>query len=158
MIEPLIKVIEVPCSQQAAFDIFLDRMDSWWPLGKFTVSAMIGKPAKAIRVDARVGGEITEVGSDGAEVVWGVIRVLDRHSRLTMDFHIPRPGDVVTTRPLLELDFLALGPASTRVTLTQSNFEALGEIGASVRGGYGFGWGMIFEEGYKQACGRPAAP
>jgi uncharacterized protein YndB with AHSA1/START domain len=153
MIEPLIKVIEVPCSQKNAFDTFLEKMDTWWPLGKFTVSAMAGQPASGIRVDARVGGQITEIGNDGAEVLWGTIRVLDRYSRLVMDFHIPRPGDVVTTRPLLELDFEPLGPALTRVRLCQSNFEALGEIGASVRGGYGFGWGMIFEQGYKTACG-----
>lgn len=153
MIEPLIRIIEVPCSQKNAFDVFLDKMDTWWPLGKFTVSAMAGQPARAIRVDARVGGQIIEVGGDGTEVVWGNILTLERHSRLTLDFHIPRPGDVVTTRPLLELDFEALGPTQTRVTLTQSNFEALGEIGASVRGGYGFGWQMIFEGGYKAACG-----
>lgn len=153
MIEPLIKVIEVPCSQKNAFDVFLDKMETWWPLGKFTVSAMAGQPAKGIRVDAREGGVITEIGSDGTEVQWGTIRVLDRYARLVMDFHIPRPGDVVTTRPLLELDFVAMGPTQTRVTLTQSNFEALGDMGAPVRGGYGFGWTMIFEGGYKAACG-----
>ena len=152
MIEPLIKVIEVPCSQRSAFDTFLDRMDTWWPLAKFTVSAMTGQPARGIRVDPRVGGEITEIGHDGTEVVWGIIRVLDRHDRLVMDFHIPRPGDVVTTRPLLEVEFTALAPSVTRVSLTQSNFEALGEMGASVRGGYGFGWTVIFEQGYLAAC------
>ncbi len=153
MIEPLIRTIEVPCSQKNAFEVFLDKMDSWWPLGKFTVSAMAGQPARAIRVDARLGGKIVEVGSDGTEVVWGNILTLDRHSRLVMEFHIPRPGDVVTARPLLELDFVALGPTQTQVTLRQSNFEALGEMGAPVRGGYDFGWKMIFEGGYRAACG-----
>lgn len=153
MIEPLVRTIEVPCSQKNAFDVFLEKMDTWWPMGKFTVSAMAGQPARAIRVEPRVGGQIVEIGGDGTEVVWGTILSLERHSRLTMDFHIPRPGDVVTTRPLLELDFAALGPTQTRVTLTQSNFEALGDLGASVRGGYDFGWKMIFEGGYKMACG-----
>ncbi len=153
MIAPLIKTIDVPCSQKNAYDVFLTKMDSWWPLGKFTVSAMTGTPARAIRVDVRVGGDIVEVGGDGAEVLWGTIRVLEPHSRVTMDFHIPRPGDMVTGRPLLELDFEALGPSQTRVTLTQSNFEALGEIGASVRGGYTFGWQVIFEGGFRVACG-----
>ena len=153
MIEPLIRTIEVPCSQKNAFEVFLDKMDTWWPLGKFTVSAMAGQPARAIRVDARVGGQIIEVGGDGTEVVWGNILTLERHSRLALDFHIPQPGDVVTTRPLLELDFEALGPTQTRVTLTQSNFEALGDMGAPVRGGYDFGWKVIFEGGYREACG-----
>jgi len=52
MLDPIIKTIEVPCSQAKAFDVFLNEMDSWWPLGKFSVSAMGGAPAKAIRVDA----------------------------------------------------------------------------------------------------------
>ncbi len=153
MIDALIRTIEVPCSQKNAFEVFLDKMDTWWPLDKFTVSAMAGAPARAIRVDARVGGQIIEVGGDGAEVVWGNILTLDRNARLVMEFHIPRPGDVVTTRPLLELDFEALGPTQTRITLRQSNFEALGDMGAPVRGGYDFGWKVIFESGFKAACG-----
>lgn len=152
MIEPLIKRFEVPCSQKNAFDVFLDQMDTWWPMGKFTVSAMAGQPAKAIRVEGRVGGRITEIGSDGAEVLWGTILELERHGRIAMEFHIPRPGDVVTTRPLLVLEFEALGPAQTRVTLTQSNFEALGDLGAQVRGGYDFGLKMIFEVNFAAAC------
>ena len=153
MIEPLVKTIDVPCSQKNAFEIFLNQMASWWPMDKFTVSAMAGKPATGIRVDPRVGGQIVEIGGDGEEVLWGTILTCEPHARVTMDFHIPRPGDVVTARPLLELDFVALGPAQTRVTLTQSNFEALGEMGAPVRGGYTFGWQMIFEGGYRAACG-----
>lgn len=153
MIEPLVKTIDVPCSQKNAFEIFLNQMASWWPMDKFTVSAMAGKSATGIRVDPRVGGQIVEIGGDGEEVLWGTILTCEPHARVTMDFHIPRPGDVVTARPLLELDFEALGPAQTRVTLTQSNFEALGEMGAPVRGGYTFGWQMIFEGGYREACG-----
>ncbi len=153
MIEPLVKTFEVPCSQQNAFEVFLDKMDTWWPLDKFTVSAMTGQPARAIKVDAREGGQIVEVGGDGTEVVWGTILTLDRYSRVTMDFHIPRPGDVVTRRPLLELDFVPLSATQTRVTLRQSNFEALGDMAASVRGGYDFGFKMIFEGSYAAACG-----
>ncbi|MEO8241933.1 MAG: SRPBCC domain-containing protein [bacterium] len=153
MIEPLVMRFEVPCSQQNAFEVFLDKMDTWWPLGKFTVSAMTGVPATTIRVDAREGGDIVEVGGDGTEVVWGTILTLDRYTRVTMDFHIPRPGDVVTRRPLLEMDFVPLSATQTRVILRQSNYEALGEIGASVRGGYEFGFKMIFEGNYRAACG-----
>ena len=47
MLDPIIKTIEVPCSQEKAFRVFVKEMDTWWPLGKFTVSAMGGKAAKA---------------------------------------------------------------------------------------------------------------
>src|SRR6266702_978541 len=33
MLDPIIKTIEVPCSQAKAFDVFLNEMDSWWPPG-----------------------------------------------------------------------------------------------------------------------------
>ncbi len=62
MLDPIIKTIEVPCSQERAFKVFLNEMDRWWPLGKFTVSAMGGAPAKAIRVEAKQGGKIVEIG------------------------------------------------------------------------------------------------
>src|SRR6266705_7200174 len=77
MIEPIVKSIEVPCDQKTAFEVFLNEMDSWWPLAKFTVSAMAGKAAASIRVDSRLGGEIVEVGPDGEEYLWGHITHYD---------------------------------------------------------------------------------
>src|SRR2546425_8209142 len=74
MLDPIIKTIEVPCSQERAFKVFLNEMDSWWPLGKFTVSAMGGAPAKAIRVEAKQGGKIVEIGPNGTEYLWGTIK------------------------------------------------------------------------------------
>lgn len=65
MLDPIVKTIEVPCSQERAFEVFLNEMDSWWPLGKFTISAMRGAPAKAIRVEAKQSGKIVEIGPDG---------------------------------------------------------------------------------------------
>ena len=152
MLDPLQRVITVPCSQKNAFDIFLTGMDGWWPKAKFTVAAMAGAPAPLIRVEPRVGGTITEVGADGSEVVWGIITTYDPHGLLAMDFHMPRPGDVVTGRPKLELRFDPLSPAETRVTLTQSNWEALGDWAAPSQGGYAYAWTPIFEAAYAGAC------
>ncbi len=42
MLDQITKTIEVPCSQEMAFEVFLNKMDRWWPLDKFTVSAMRG--------------------------------------------------------------------------------------------------------------------
>ena len=64
MLEPIAMTIEVPCSQEKAFEIFLDDMKTWWPLDKFSVSAMDGKIAKGLRVDAVQGGDIVEIGHD----------------------------------------------------------------------------------------------
>ena len=51
-LEPIVRTIEVPCSQEDAFRIFLE-MKSWWPLGKLTTSAIGGAPAKSIRVEPK---------------------------------------------------------------------------------------------------------
>ncbi len=63
MLEPLVKTIEVPCNQKKAFTVFMD-MGSWWPKDKFATSVMRGHTVQALRVDAREGGKIVEVGSD----------------------------------------------------------------------------------------------
>ena len=41
MLEPIVKTIEVTCSQQRAFDIFVD-INSWWPLDKRSMSMKNG--------------------------------------------------------------------------------------------------------------------
>ena len=77
MLDPIVKSIDVPCGPQQAFDVFWKDMSAWWPLDKFTTSAMAGQPAKAIRVDARPGGEIVEIGGDDTETLWGVIEAFE---------------------------------------------------------------------------------
>lgn len=153
MLDPIIKTIEVQCSQEKAFDVFVNEMDSWWPLDMFTVSAMGGKAARSIRVEAKQGGTIVEIGSDDTKHLWGTIRSFQPHDYISMDFHIPKPNEVVESRSLVELPFTALGDERTRVELTQSNWEAFGDRAEQIRGGYGGGWILIFEQAYKSACG-----
>ena len=154
MIEPLVKTIEVPCDQETAFDVFINDMESWWPLSRFTVSAMGGGVARGLRVEPRVGGTITEIGHDNAEHLWGTIRTYDPHDSVSMDFHIPQPGEVVEARTLVEFRFTPTGDTSTRVELTQTNWEGLGEWAQALRGGYDGGWDAIFGEAYAAACSR----
>ncbi len=92
MLEPLVKTIEVPCNQKKAFTVFMD-MGSWWPKDKFATSVMRGQTVKALRVDAREGGQIVEVASDGHEQLWGTIKTYDPYGYLNMDFHIPHPTE-----------------------------------------------------------------
>lgn len=152
MLEPIIKTIEVPCSQEEAFGIFVSKMDSWWPKSKFTTSAMSGKPAKVIHVEAKIGGKIVEIGPDDKEYLWGTIQSYDPYSFLSMDFHIPQPDEIVKDRSLLEIRFIILEKNRTKVELTQSNWEAFGERAAMMQGGYGGGWVVIFEQAFKSAC------
>lgn len=155
MLAPIVKTIEVPCSQEEAFTVFLNEMDSWWPLGKFSISMYSGAPAKAIRVDAKQGGKIVEISPNGTEYEWGTIKSYDPPDFVSMAFHIAPPGDdTANARSLVEVRFEALENSRTRVTLTQSNWEVFGEKAAMLRDrGYGQAWGLIFEGAFKAACG-----
>ncbi len=151
MLDPIVSTIEVPCSQEKAFGVFVDEMGSWWPLDQRSMSLMhTGKPAKSLRVEAREGGKIVEIGSDDAEHLWGTIKLYNPHDFVSMDFHMGLPAENAS---LVEVRFTALGEDHTRVQLTQSNWEAFGDMAEMMRDGYGSGWVIIFEEAFKSACG-----
>lgn len=149
MLAPLIKTLEVPCSQADAFVIFVDQMGSWWPLHQRSVSMFDGQPAKALHVDPKVGGKIIEIAHDDREHLWGTITAYEPHDYVRMDFHIGMPSESAS---LVEVRFVALGKERTRVELKQSNWEAFGDLAEMMRNGYGSGWVLIFEQAYRAAC------
>ena len=151
MLEPRVYTIEVPCNQEKAFGVFVNEMGSWWPLDKRSMSIMsVGKPSKSLHVDPKQGGKIVEIGADDTEHHWGTITTYDPHDALIMDFHMGLPPENAS---LVEVRFTELENERTRVELTQSNWEAFGDMAEMMRGGYGSGWVIIFEQGYKTACG-----
>lgn len=153
MLEPIVKTIEVPCSKETAFNVFINEMHSWWPLDRFTTSALGGSVAKSIRVEAKPGGEIVEIGPDDTEHPWGTINTYDPYDYISMDFHVPHPSEIDINRSLVEVRFITIDDGQTRVELTQSNWEAFGEMAQMVFGGYGQAWNLIFAQAYKAACG-----
>jgi len=151
MLDPITYTIEVPCSQEKAFRMFVNEMGSWWPLDKRSMSMMSGKkPAKSLRIEAKLGGKIVEIGHDDTEHLWGAIKSYDPHDSISMDFHMGMPPESAS---LVEVRFTALENKRTRVELTQSNWEAFGDMAQMMRDGYGSGWVIIFEQAFKSACG-----
>ena len=53
MFDPIIKTIEIPCCQEQAFAVFVNEIDPWWPLAKFSVSAIARTAAKLLHVEAK---------------------------------------------------------------------------------------------------------
>ena len=150
MLNPIFKTIEVPCSQEKAFGVFVDEINSWWPLRTFSVSANAGEVTKSLRFEPRQGGEIVEVGCDDTEHLWGTVKSYDPYDSFSMDWH---PGKPAESASLVEVRFTALGNERTRVELTQSNWEAVAEDKAGkFRASYGQGWVTIFEQAFKAAC------
>ena len=153
MLDPIVKTIEVPCSQETAFNVFIKEMDSWWPFESFSQSVMRGQKVNSLRVDARQGGQIVEVSSDDTEVPWGTITTFEPHDFLGMDFHLQHPSEEKRSDSQIEIRFTVLADDRTRVELTQSNWEAFGDMAEMVHGGYGTAWGVIFEQAFRKACG-----
>lgn len=152
MLDPIVKEIEVPCDQRTAFDVFVQDMATWWPFERFSVSALGGGTVKALRVEAREGGAIIEMGEDGREWRWGTFRTVAPHDYLAMDFHVDHPDHVTEAKTLVEVRFTPLAEDRTRVRLTQSNWEVLADMAEMARGGYGTAWTMILGERYAAAC------
>ena len=151
MLDPSVRTIEVPCGQEKAFGVFVNEMSSWWPLDKYSVSVLRGQVAGSLRVEPKQGGKIVEIGNDGTEYLWGTFESYDPYDSFSMDFHMGLPAP--ESPSLVEVRFTALGDERTRVELNQSNWEAYGDKAAMMRGGYGGGWVVIFEQAYRAACG-----
>ena len=151
VLDPIVKTIEVPCSQEKAFGVFVNEMGSWWPLDERSISLVhSGEPAKSLRIEPTRGGKIVEFGSDDTEYLWGTLTSYDPHDFVSMDFHMGLPPENAS---LVEVRFTALQQERTRVELTQSNWEAFGDMVEMMHDGYGSGWVIIFEQAYKLACG-----
>lgn len=149
MAEPVIKTIDVPCTPEKAFDIFVTNVSSWWPLGKNSVSAMAGKVAQSVTIEPKAGGRIYEIAHDGETHEWGSVAVYDPSDRLVLNWHINSPASEAT---LVEITFSPNSNGGTCVNLVHSGWEILGERGSDMREGYNSGWVSVFETAFKGAC------
>lgn len=147
MIEPVVKSVTVPCTPEQAFEIFTARIADWWPVEQMSMTAATA-PLKSLTLEPREGGQIIEVAADGAEHIWGKIVSYDPGAHLVIDWHVGRPFSEAT---LIDITFAADG-AGTKVSLTHSRWEALGESAEGMRGQYNTGWVLVFEERYATAA------
>ncbi len=149
MLSPISKSIEVPCNQKQAFTVFVNEVQTWWPLAKNSVSAMGGAVAKKVVIEARSGGEVYEIGHDDTHHTWGSVTKFSPHDQLTLDWHIGLPAENASE---VDVQFIAIDANTTRVDLTHSRWEAFGDKAEAMRNGYDQGWVGVFEEAFKNAC------
>ena len=149
MLEPIVKTIVVPCSQQMAFDIFVTRVGSWWPLDKNSVSAMNGAVAKQVVIEPRLGGKVYEIAHDDTRHEWGSVTEYKPHSLIIIDWHIGLTAENATE---VSVRFTSVEEGKTQVELCHSRWEAFGEKAESMRSGYDQGWVGVFNTAYKTAC------
>lgn len=133
-LEPLVYSIEVRCSQSRAFDTWVSRPVTWWPLKDHST---FGAEAAAVVIEPGVGGRIYERNHNGAERDWGRITGWDPPASLGFTWHIYGGPHEATD---VEVSFDQIDSARTRVIVTHSGWERLTERAAELRNGNRAGW------------------
>lgn len=135
-IPPLHRSITVPWTPDVAFRRFTEHISEWWPRRTHSVG---GERAERVVFEGRVGGRIYEVALGGVEHNWGAVTGFDPPTRVAFTWH---PGMAPETSQQIEVRFLAAGPG-TRVELTHTGWERLGDLARKARKGYPIGWAYV---------------
>ena len=142
-VQPVRKDIVVPTSPDKAFEIFTDRMGTWWNPGHSIGS----EPLASVVVEPVAGGRWYERGEHGAECDWGRVLVWDPPHRVVLAWQID--GSWAYDPKLVtevEVRFTPHGDA-TRVELEHRGLDAFGAAAAGVRESFDSpnGWRGLLE-------------
>lgn len=151
MTDPIIKTVVVNAAPQQAFDIFVKRTASWWPLNRHAVSAGAGKAALGVVIETEVGGAVYEVMHDGARAKWGEVLDYEVGHHFAMSWH---PGTDPDKQTRVEVKFEEHGQGQTKVTLTHSGWEVWAAEAQTKRDGYNSGWDYVFATCFADAVGK----
>ncbi len=149
VIEPVRRSVDVSCTARDAFRIFVDDIDSWWPLSTHSIGQ---EKATSCLFEGREGGNIYETQVDGSVHLWGTVTTWEPPTRVVFSWH---PGRDAATAQEVELRFVPL-EAGTRVELEHRRWETLGDRAAETRDAYQSGWVGVLARFVAQ-CGEFAA-
>jgi uncharacterized protein YndB with AHSA1/START domain len=136
-VPPIVKAVTVRAPPGRAFALFADDLARWWPLAR----THTGPDPVDCAIEPRVGGRVFERAADGRETPWGTVLAYDPPHRLAFSWIVQlSPGQ----EQLVEIRFTA-EEGGTRVELTHSGWEKLGDAAADLRQRYDRGWANIFE-------------
>ena len=138
--------IEVTASQETAFKVFTERMNTWWPLATHSLE---GEDVMSAEMECRIGGRVVERHKDGTEANWGTIDVWDPPNSVGFSWN---PSYEERPETHVEVRFTSLESGGTRVDLEHRGWEVLGERAAEMRAGYDEGWTYILTECYAKAA------
>jgi uncharacterized protein YndB with AHSA1/START domain len=145
VIEPVRRSVEVSCDPSDAFHIFIDDIDSWWPLATHSIGQ--DKTVSCL-FETREGGRIYETQNDGSLHLWGTVTAWEPPRRVVFSWH---PGRDAATAQEVELRFVPVG-TGTRVELEHRRWETLGERAADTRNAYQTGWAGVLAR-FVARCG-----
>jgi uncharacterized protein YndB with AHSA1/START domain len=127
------KSVVVAAPVERAWDVFTDKLATWWPLdthsiGKERIEEMV--------LERREGGRLYERHNGGGEESWATVLAWEPPRRLAFSWEITEPATEVEVR------FTPEGEG-TRVDLEHRGWERLGEEALRRSGNYNTGWEYI---------------
>ena len=144
-IEPIVKSLLVNLPVEAAFRLFTQETNRWWPLATHSV---FGKEAAGCHLEGRVGGRFYEIHQDGRQSDWGQVLVWEPPARMALTFHPGRAPDQATE---LEITFQTESKG-TRLTLIHRGWERCAPEVRARRDGYERGWDHVLQQYLSQAA------
>ena len=130
------------------FDTFVRTIGIWWPVTPFSAGQ---DRVRDVTFERREGGRVYETWQDGTEVDWGSLLAWEPPERFVMTWNMT---SAVTE---VELTFVVLGPALTRVAVEHRGWEKLTDEqlaqACALPGGYA---GGAFDKGWAWILGRLA--
>jgi uncharacterized protein YndB with AHSA1/START domain len=147
-VPPIIKTVTVRAAPARAFALFADDFARWWPLAR----THTGPDPVDCAIEPRVGGRVFERAADGRETPWGTVLAYDPPHRLAFSWIVQLKAG---QDQLVEIRFTA-EERGTRVELTHSGWETLGDAATSLRERYERGWGTIFEHDFVEYANSSA--
>jgi uncharacterized protein YndB with AHSA1/START domain len=136
-VPPVVKTVTVRAPPARAFAVFADDFARWWPLAQFHT----GPDPVSCTIEPRVGGRVFERAADGRETPWGTVLAYDPPHRLAFSWIVQLSAE---QEQLVDIRFTA-EDRGTRVELTHSGWEKLGDAAASLRERYDRGWATVFK-------------
>ncbi|MBO3750879.1 SRPBCC family protein [Streptosporangiaceae bacterium NEAU-GS5] len=150
-IPPIRRSVLVRSDRAHVFEVFVGELGQWWP----TMSHSLGGDRLAkVTVERHEGGRVYETWDDGTECVWGEVLLWEPPERYAMTWESTRydhGADDLKLSPEgaateVELRFLELGPALTRVELEHRGWERLSPaLAARYPSSYSSGWASILD-------------
>lgn len=130
---PIRREIVVDAGVEIAFEVFTDRIGSWWPLAGFSV---YGEGSSVAFRD----GAIVETAPDQPDTVWGTVTRWEPPTSVAFTWH---PGRDSGSASRVSVDFVPRGQ-QTMVSLEHAGWETFADP-AAARAEYERGWPMVLE-------------
>jgi uncharacterized protein YndB with AHSA1/START domain len=136
-VPPVVKAVSVRATPARAFELFAGDLARWWPLAQFHT----GPDPVDCAIEPRVGGRVFERAADGRETAWGTVLAYDPPHHLAFTWIVRLAAG---EEQRVEIRFTP-EESGTKVELTHSGWEKLGDAAASLRERYDHGWATLIE-------------